>query len=127
MTIRRVLLSAAGICMFASPAFASDASAQGSSQGAILLSDAEMDNVVAGEVVAVLKLHRTGSGKIMAFQHGGPSGLLSGEGPDNKGVVSVPEEILQSTPTLITAIGSVAGAPSDGKGNSFITITVSIP
>ena len=122
MTIKSLILAAAGICLCTSTAFA-----ETQSHGATLLSDAEMDTVVAGEVIAVLTYHENGSGKIIGFKNdGGPGKLLGGDGKDSNGVTPVNGDIYsESTTLIITQDGTLVGAPSNGKGNFFFTLTMS--
>ncbi len=92
------------------------------------MTDAEMDGVVGGTVIAQIELLRTGSGKVIILDHGGPSALLAGEGPDNKGVVSVQDNVLSTFPVVITTDGTVVGSPAPGfKGAAFVTVTISTP
>ncbi|MEN3973947.1 hypothetical protein [Emcibacter sp. SYSU 3D8] len=121
MTIKSLILAAAGICLFGSSAFAEQ------SQGAMLLSDAHMDNVVAGEVIAILKVHETGNGKIIGFRNdGGPGKLLAGGGNDTNGTDPLNGVVYSDSTTLIIIQdGTMVGAPSNGKGNFFYTLTMS--
>ena len=109
MNTSKTLIAALCLGALSSPAWAES--------GAALLSDAEMENVVAGETV---QLHVTGSGKVLVVQGNGPAKLLAGTGPDNKGVRSF-HATLETGNDLQIQDGTLVGNPS-GNPKGFMTI-----
>jgi len=126
----------AGLASIASPAAADTANPKA---GVSLLSDTELDSIVAGETIELAQFlvtsHITGYYMGMpVYQTIDMSGLpdegagtmFSGSGPDTSGTnsfVNMPAHPI--APLYLT--GTKVGTPSDGYGAAFMTLTLETP
>lgn len=104
--------------------------------GIALLSEQEMDSIVAG--VTVARYLRTGN--VIDYFEGNPDQpiyrqitmpeqgaqkMFAGEGPNNNGVTSLQDYVPDGIPPglPLTVDGTIVGTPSD-RGAAFITIDI---
>lgn len=128
LNMSKTLLLVAGFCIAATPALAGNMAAPDAG-GPLMLSDTQMDAVVAGQVLET-SLYISANQKKIDMTGKGPASLLTGTGPDNNGAVQV--HIDGSTvnpsipPGLVTIDGTHLGGPPgpDAKGVLFLTVTL---
>jgi len=106
-----------------------------------LLSDSEMDGIVAGETIELAQFLRTSD--VIGYVPGtdipiyrqidmsglpdaGAQSMLGGTGPDTNGTVSV-ENVSVHPIAPIYMSATRVGTPSDGYGAAFVTLTLETP
>ena len=111
-------------------AMTAGAAQAGEGNSALLMSDADMDQVVGGVVIATTLrtgaiIGETPSGdpihKSIDMTGKGPEKMLTGQGPDNNGTTVFQDFELETDPPLppgfsVTVDGILVGAPSNGRG-----------
>ena len=135
--IKNTLLAGAVLCLCATPAFADSQSAGSSPKGPKMLSEQEMDGIVAGELPSDRYLR---IGNVIEYFEDDPNQpiyrqidmpeqgaqkMFAGQGPNNDGVTSFQDYVPDGVPPELplTIDGTAVGTPSD-RGARFITLDI---